>query len=66
MTEIVKYRQLHEDDFEEIYNVAFEAWSYTYKDIVTSSYIKNSIDKFYSPEVLQKHNLFYLVLDCLG
>lgn len=41
-------------DLEQIYNVALEAWNYTYKDIFTPSYIKNYVDKFYSQEVMKK------------
>ena len=53
----LEYRQLCENDFEKIYNVALEAWNYTYKNIFTSSYIKNYVDKFYSQEVMQKQLL---------
>ena len=49
-----KYRQLSKSDFEQIYNVALEAWNHTYKDIFTPAYMKNYIDKFYSKETMQK------------
>jgi ribosomal protein S18 acetylase RimI-like enzyme len=51
----IKYRQLCENDFEKIYDVAFEAWNYTYKDIYIPSKIKEYVDKFYTAEELQKH-----------
>lgn len=54
MTQIVKYRQLCKRDFVDIYKVAFEVWNYTYKNIFTSAYIQNYVDKFYSKEVMQK------------
>ena len=50
----IKYRQIIIFDLEQIYNVALEAWNYTYKDIYTLSQIKNYVDKFYSLEILQK------------
>lgn len=50
----IKYRQLRESNFKKIYEVALEAWNYTYKDIFKPSYIKNYVDKFYSQEMMQK------------
>lgn len=50
----IKYRNLCKSDFKKIYEVAIEAWNYTYKDIFTSSYIKNYVDKFYSKETMEK------------
>lgn len=50
----IKYRSLHKSDFEKIYEVALEAWNYTYKNIYTPSKIKNYVDKYYSIKALQK------------
>ena len=52
-----KYRQLSKSDFEKIYEVALEAWNYTYKDIFSPTYIENYVDKFYSTEAMQKQLL---------
>ena len=54
METIIKYKQLSIRNFEKVYEIALEAWNYTYKNIYTLSQIKNYVDKYYSLEILQK------------
>ncbi len=70
METIISYRQLNKNDFKDVYNVAFEAWNFTYRDILTPEDIQEYVDKFYSQEaqnsyftLIEKGQMFFEVAE---
>jgi len=51
MIDEVIFRPLREDDAPQIYQVALEAWKFTYRDIFEPQFIQNFVNRNYAPEV---------------
>ena len=52
MPEETKVRELRRIDVQEVYEVALEAWQYTYEDIYSSDFIQKFVNENYAPALL--------------
>jgi hypothetical protein len=66
----VALRALQETDVQAVYEVALEAWHYTYKDIYPADFINNFVNTNYAPAGLLRlvprvqagHRFFHVAL----
>lgn len=51
MIDKITFRPMRKDDASQIYQVALEAWKFTYRDIFEMHFIENFVNRNYAPEV---------------
>ena len=51
MPEEIKIRELRDSDVQAVYEVALEAWHYTYQNIYLADFIQNFVNENYAPAV---------------